>query len=612
MKRLLFILLTCIILISCSDSEQPPNAEFPVNNESTEHQNLIYDDGTFAAFRIEDEVYLTKNGENYAVYADAQVFHPVNHYGAVSDKLVLLSLNSSNGYDIILLDSDSPVVMETVNQAIFCEDYLITDNSVFNGEFKRIFNISTYTGWNASDFVCDFSENVLNITCKNAENQLVEFHYYPDMDVPNSFPDEAIVYDDQFCYILPSKEVLFIFVNRVDPGYFTVTCRPSKEFSFQFGEYSVLVSDQYYAVMDDDKVVKTFVSPHAYAAGEMLVISDGVVNPYYTILRSDLSPLSDSKYVTFTQLSDGRYIAHPVNHNCYFIYNSDGSLDYQSQDYAMLYHVGDNFVLSRDADDQLLLHDISGNLLAIFGIITDDVHYHPMLSGHYTKTDYPSGYYFVFEDPTRTDKSGNVASIEYYYTDDGKSGKLESFSSFAYAKPVLYLYPEVTSELSITFTYPERLIVDYPAYNDGWHVTAEPDGTLTDSRGREYYALYWEESSSALSYDFTDGFCISGENSADFLESALTFLGLSTREANEFIIYWLPILEASPWNLIRFEMTDEREAASPIEISPAPDSLLRIAMHVLQLDEPRPIPEQTLPTFSRNGFVAVEWGGVLH
>ena len=62
------------------------------------------------------------------------------------------------------------------------------------------------------------------------------------------------------------------------------------------------------------------------------------------------------------------------------------------------------------------------------------------------------------------------------------------------AKPVLYLYPEEETEVTVTLDFDGTLTSTYPDYGDGWTVTARPGGTLTDpATGREYYCLFWEE-----------------------------------------------------------------------------------------------------------------------
>ena len=44
-------------------------------------------------------------------------------------------------------------------------------------------------------------------------------------------------------------------------------------------------------------------------------------------------------------------------------------------------------------------------------------------------------------------------------------------------KPVIYLYPEEETEVTVKLDYNGTLTSTYPAYGDGWTVTAQPDGT---------------------------------------------------------------------------------------------------------------------------------------
>lgn len=177
-------------------------------------------------------------------------------------------------------------------------------------------------------------------------------------------------------------------------------------------------------------------------------------------------------------------------------------------------------------------------------------------------------------------------------------------------KPIIYLYPETETELSVTLGKPENITVSYPAYGDGWHVLAQPDGTLVDlETGRHLYALYWEgKNGSALPMD--EGFVVAGADTAAFLEEKLALLGLSEREAEEFIVYWLPTLQENAYNLIRFETRAEIEDYMPLKLSMEPDTLIRVMMRYRPLEEALEVPEQVLPqTPERKGFTVVEWGG---
>ena len=176
-------------------------------------------------------------------------------------------------------------------------------------------------------------------------------------------------------------------------------------------------------------------------------------------------------------------------------------------------------------------------------------------------------------------------------------------------KPILYFYPEVSTVCSAKVTLNGELTCTYPAHGaDGWKdFVAHPDGTLVFPDGKHYYALYWEGLQKA-EWDFSRGFCVRGEDTAAFLEWALAEQGLNEREANEFIIYWLPQMQEAPYNVISFQTEAYTEGAA-LEITPAPDSLLRVFMTYYPTDAEVEIAPQTFEGFPRQGFTVVEWGG---
>ena len=206
-------------------------------------------------------------------------------------------------------------------------------------------------------------------------------------------------------------------------------------------------------------------------------------------------------------------------------------------------------------------------------------------------------------------------SIIYY---DDKNNRVEvDFTSVeasdwrpdpnAAYKPVIYLYPEQKTEVSVNLDVNGRLTCTYPAYKKGWEVTATPDGTLTDVNGQTYNYLYWEGEIYAQ-YDLSKGFCIKGEDTAEFLEDALEKLGLTRREANEFIVYWLPMMEQNPYNIISFQ-TDSYTDNAKLMVNPAPDTLIRVFMAWQSANQYTELDKQELTAPERTGFTVVEWGG---
>ena len=174
-------------------------------------------------------------------------------------------------------------------------------------------------------------------------------------------------------------------------------------------------------------------------------------------------------------------------------------------------------------------------------------------------------------------------------------------------KPVIYLYPETETAVTVALDVQGELTCTYPEYGDGWQVTAAPDGTLTDAQGQTYAYLYWEGTTEA-DYDFSQGFCVAGADTAAFLEDALARLGLTRREANEFIVYWLPQMEANPYNLIAFQTAAYTDAAV-LTVDPQPDTLIRVFMAWQALDAPVEVTEPAWTAPRREGFTLVEWGG---
>ncbi|WP_312698865.1 hypothetical protein [Sedimentibacter sp.] len=177
-----------------------------------------------------------------------------------------------------------------------------------------------------------------------------------------------------------------------------------------------------------------------------------------------------------------------------------------------------------------------------------------------------------------------------------------------YAKPVIYLYPEKETEVSVSIALNGALTCTYPTYKNGWNVLAGPDGTLINKDdGREYSYLYWEGIGES-SWDMSKGFVVKGTDTMKFLQEKLEYMGLTPKELNEFIVYWLPHMQNNKYNLITFQ-TDIYENSAKLNINPEPDSVLRVFMVYKALDEFAEVQEPKLETFKRNGFTVIEWGG---
>lgn len=176
-------------------------------------------------------------------------------------------------------------------------------------------------------------------------------------------------------------------------------------------------------------------------------------------------------------------------------------------------------------------------------------------------------------------------------------------------KPVIYLYPEKETRCNVKVGLQGTLTCTYPAHGaDGWRgFVAAPDGTLTFPDGRKFYCLYWE-GTTPTRWDFSKGYCVRGGETGEFLADILAKMGLSFREANEFIIYWLPKMQKNPYNVIAFQGECYSDSAK-LEIEPRPDSVLRVFMAWKASERPVDIPAPDIKSFERKGFTVVEWGG---
>ncbi len=176
------------------------------------------------------------------------------------------------------------------------------------------------------------------------------------------------------------------------------------------------------------------------------------------------------------------------------------------------------------------------------------------------------------------------------------------------AKPVIYLYPEEETEVSVWLNFDGKLSYTYPNLGGGWKVTAKPDGTLVNQRdGTLHRYLFWE---GRANYDWKieKGFVVAGENTENFLVETLTKMGLNSYEIADFVTYWVPRMIDNKYNLISFSGSEYDEVAK-LTVLPSPDSIIRIHMVWKSLDEPVDIEPQQIPINKRSGFTFVEWGG---
>lgn len=175
-------------------------------------------------------------------------------------------------------------------------------------------------------------------------------------------------------------------------------------------------------------------------------------------------------------------------------------------------------------------------------------------------------------------------------------------------KPVIYVYPDKTTDVNIQLDVKGKLGYTYPQYNDGWNFTADPDGTI-HMNGKTYEYLFWD---AAVSTSMgKDGFIVKRDSLTTFFEEKLTTMGLNAREREDFITYWCPRMTFYNSCFVHFAFTKECDALATMNIAPKPDHVFRVYMmwNDAGNTDPKSVAPQKIETFTREGFSVVEWGG---
>ena len=197
-------------------------------------------------------------------------------------------------------------------------------------------------------------------------------------------------------------------------------------------------------------------------------------------------------------------------------------------------------------------------------------------------------------------------------------GRLIRFENFEFqpaaecGKPVIYLYPEKTTVVSVQvdpvggFTYTE------PAYNSGWKILARPNGELTNlSDGLKYPYLFWKGYGS-LYQTPEKGFVVAREDVHKFFAEKLDELGLNQKESADFMEFWQPYFTDAPYYFVTFMDNSVMDKIAPLTVKPKPDTVIRILMDFKPLQKPIEVQGYNIKTPIRRGFTVVEWGGVKH
>ncbi len=234
----------------------------------------------------------------------------------------------------------------------------------------------------------------------------------------------------------------------------------------------------------------------------------------------------------------------------------------------------------------------------------------PVLKDTYTNK------YQVYGDVVKVPYAEFVANHPVFFWQD-PFGRLIKFENSAYGtmaecgKPVIYLYPEQAENISVKVEPQGGMTYSDPAYNTGWNVWATTDSQLTElSSGKNYPYLFWEGRGGIYEQP-KKGFVIKQSEVHNFLIEKLAKLGLNAKETKDFMEFWEPRMQNSPYYFVTFLGTEAMNQLAPLTINPKPDKVIRILMDFSPLQKPISVEGYNIKTPTRNGFTVIEWGGVL-
>ncbi len=179
------------------------------------------------------------------------------------------------------------------------------------------------------------------------------------------------------------------------------------------------------------------------------------------------------------------------------------------------------------------------------------------------------------------------------------------------AKPVIYLYPETEQKISVKVSPHGGMLVSDPAYNGGWDVTSDSQSNITNlADGKVYPYLFWEGRGGIYETP-KKGFVVEQSQVHKLLEEKLSLFGLTNKERKDFEEFWEPKMLSAPYYFVTFMGNDIMDALAPLDVFPKPDTVIRVLMDYMPLEQPINVQGYNIRTPERKGFTLVEWGGVL-
>jgi len=177
-------------------------------------------------------------------------------------------------------------------------------------------------------------------------------------------------------------------------------------------------------------------------------------------------------------------------------------------------------------------------------------------------------------------------------------------------KPNIYICPTENIELNVYLSFPMggSIVQSIPMYGNGWSVFVDASGLIDN----EFDYLFYECQVPNF-FQKENGWIIKQENLEAFFRENLTQIGFVEPEIEDFIEYWIPILNYSSEYILYPQYSKDILPLIELTLSKQPECMLRYFYLIEEnLKGISTLESPIIPEFNRNGFTVAEWGVIIY
>ena len=176
-------------------------------------------------------------------------------------------------------------------------------------------------------------------------------------------------------------------------------------------------------------------------------------------------------------------------------------------------------------------------------------------------------------------------------------------------KPNIYIYPTTQLNLNVQISFPMggEIITSIPDYGKGWNITVDTNG-LIDNK----YRFLFYESIQPNVWQREQGWIIKKDNLESFFRANMAEYGFKGMEIEDFIEYWIPLLDKNEFYLIYPQTKNILYKVISLDVSIQPDNMLRLHYLIKGTNNNNiNLAAPTIEGFKRDGYYITEWGVIL-